>query len=133
MANRDIHTMIIPDMIVPEQWARRPRWTPEQKLLHAILMDAIEVLQKHNHLYRLNLRSYHLYKEAYDWVHDDNQTYPFCFVPVCDVLGLNAQAVRAALDTACDPPGIAPRPQLTAPRKPRSDIGTTKPRAYRRA
>lgn len=128
----NIHTISIPDMVVPSQWHRRPGWTPEQRLLHAVLEDAIWVLHTQNYLYRLSLRSFHLYKEAYDWVHDDDQSYIFSFRPLCDALRLDPDAVRAALDAECAAyPPKAPSPQR-GPRKPRSDKGKTKPRATRR-
>lgn len=105
--------MFVGDIKVPAQMFTRPRYTGEQRLLEACLIDAIEVLHKYNHHYSLSLRAYHLYKEAWDWVHDDDRSYFACFIPVCEVLGLDASAVRAALDTEFAPyPSKAPRPRV---------------------
>ena len=61
---------------------------PEKRLLLAILEDAITALF---------LSPDHPPSEVDAWISADDRTWPFSFVNVCEVLGLDCSALRAAL------------------------------------
>jgi hypothetical protein len=60
---------------------------PEQRLSLAILECAIDDIAKH----RLGEKPY---TEALAWIATDNPEWPFSFVRVCEVLSVDAAAVR---------------------------------------
>ena len=74
---------------------RAARWTPEHKLL-AALIESVELdLRKFRHA---NARLKH--RHAIDWLLSADQR-PFGFLWVCDHLHLSPQAVRAELFAKC--------------------------------
>ncbi len=77
-------------IILPEQLFTTPRMQPppEQRLLIAILEDAINCFLGHD-----QRRS----REAEGWIMAERPSRPFSFEHICAVLGLDSSAVRRTL------------------------------------
>ena len=88
--------LLQPDVLLPDQFFGRLRRgaTAEQRLLMAILADAIDCFQKNccvnDH------RSRRLFREAEQWMMSEDSD-PFTFEYICDVLGLNTAYLRRGL------------------------------------
>ena len=82
-----------PEVILPDQLARRPIDTPERRLMLAVLEDALVVFQKYE---RMDQRS-GLVAEVDDWFASDDTGWPFAFVNVCDALGIDVDWLRDRL------------------------------------
>lgn len=82
-----------PEVILPEQLARRPLDTPERRLMLAVLEDALVVFQKYQ---RMDQRS-GLLAEVESWFASDDTGWPFAFVNVCDALGIDVDWLRDRL------------------------------------
>lgn len=78
---------------VPEPRRRQP--TPEQRLLAAVLEDAIRVWRRCG--YRADRRSARLRAELLDWFLSEAVDWPCSFVDVCDHLGIDRAALLASL------------------------------------
>jgi hypothetical protein len=95
----DVTVELAPEAILPTQFddlratiAARP---PEHRLMFAVLEDAV-------HLYLAGrgsgtIRVRRLFDEAERWITSDDASWPFSFVIVCQVLGLDADCIRAGL------------------------------------
>jgi len=92
--------MQIPDnTILPEQFFG-PRTNvgtvrPEAALMRAVLEDALLCLQ--GHFLATGRRGRRLAQEAEAWFLSEDVHWPFAFVSICEVLGLEPVAVREAL------------------------------------
>jgi hypothetical protein len=92
------------------------RWQPEARLAGAILAQALLDLQRCH-------PSSPLGQETRAWVEDDDQTWPMAFRPICDILGLDPDYVRA---------GVLGARRLTAAERPwLHAIGRTRHVAFR--
>jgi hypothetical protein len=102
------HTAMSDELKValPPQMGGRMRGAarPELRLLAAVLEDAWSCLGS---------RRGKEFREACEWVLDDAHDWPFSFANVCEVLGLDANAVRRRLQSIierrrphADPPGV---------------------------
>ena len=88
-----------PQVILPSQFftrlQRAAAWTGEQRLMAAILEDAVGICG------RPEPRPYEkgrtLDRQTWAWVRSDDRTWPFSFLRICDALGLSASAVRRGL------------------------------------
>jgi hypothetical protein len=91
---------------------------PEAALMRAVLEEALICL--HGHLGLIGRRNRRLAQEAEAWFLSDDTHWPFAFISICEVLGLEPTAVRAALRRwRCDPERIRPkkiRRSVTVPR-----------------
>jgi hypothetical protein len=75
-----------------EQCARAQ---PEQRLLIAILEDAIQCFEKHS---PTDIRyASRLFREAEEWIMSEQYHGPFSFEHICSILGLEPGAVRHSL------------------------------------
>jgi len=66
--------------------------TPERRLLAAVLLDAVQMIRRGP--------EYHEgrpYRDAVAWIMAERNAWPFCFVALCEALGLDADKVRAQL------------------------------------
>jgi len=110
------------DAILPEQYfgLRNSVGTirPEAALMRAVLEDALVCLQGHVGL--MGRRGRRLAREAEAWFLSEDVHWPFAFLSICEVLGLEPVAVREALlRWRCDPARIRPkkiRRSVTVPR-----------------
>jgi hypothetical protein len=67
----------------------------EQRLMLAVLVDAINLLQGWNHLG--NVRKRREFAEAAQWVNTRGTNNPFAFDSVCDALGIDSSMLRGRL------------------------------------
>ena len=68
---------------------------PEAELLRAVLEDALLCFQKG--LVHQGRRVQRWAREAEEWVFSDDPRWPFSFVSICAVLGLESEYIRRAL------------------------------------
>jgi hypothetical protein len=78
---------------LPEQLLFAPKEsTPERRLLAAVLEDVVHIIRRGP--------EYHEgrpYRDAVAWITAEPDDWPFCFVALCEELGLNADKVKAQL------------------------------------
>jgi len=91
-----------PDIILPSQhFGPRRKQAPEQRLMIAVLHDALDCVEK----YRFASSSHgrRLFHEAKQWFLADEADWPYSFECICGVLGLDSNAVRQRLRVAPEP------------------------------
>lgn len=93
-----------PAAVLPSQLADRRNGfhSPEMRLVAAMFVDALWSVFRNADARRGPRRREFL--EASDWLLDDSRDWPFAFANVCDLLGLDAAAVRQCLP--CGPSGL---------------------------
>jgi hypothetical protein len=83
------------DPIVIEQFFTNGVHGGEERLMLAVLQDAVECFQKHA------LAQYawekKLFQEAQDWILDKNTDWSFSFENICETLKLNPDYIRRGL------------------------------------
>ena len=87
------------DTILPEQFfslRERRGWTGEQRLMAAILVDALAVYSRA--AVRNASEAGRLLQQTQRWLLSNDRTSPCSFLRVCEVLGLAPDAVRRHLD-----------------------------------
>ncbi|MFN8545305.1 MAG: hypothetical protein U0807_14010 [Candidatus Binatia bacterium] len=88
-----------PDIMLPEQFFAVPgdldALLPEQRLMMAVMEDAVFGFQKHVHATRGE--GYRLFQEAEAWIFSEDVTWPFAFLNLCDALGVNPVPLREGL------------------------------------
>ena len=87
-----------PEVLLPAQIDPGSRFAlalGERRLLWAMLLDAATCFYKHRRARDNNGRK--LFREAERWIRSRDDRWAFSFPAVCDLLGLNAQQVRASL------------------------------------
>jgi hypothetical protein len=88
-----------PATILPEQFYSSPSAPDtgrgEVALMRAVLEDAIGCFQKQMH--DSGRRVQRLAREAEEWLFTDDHRWPFSFVNICAVLGLEPEYVRLGL------------------------------------
>jgi len=87
----------LPDVLLPSQFFElvgSQTFSSEQRLMLAVMADAINVLRSTN---SSNLRKRNSFNEASSWVFTDGVTSPLSFDHVCDALGVDARSLRRRL------------------------------------
>jgi len=88
-----------PDLTLPEQYFYRQRnddgMGAEKALMYAVLKDGIRCFYKHVGATRRKYRKMSI--EAEEWLMEDTWDYPFSFRVICDVLSIDADALRGRL------------------------------------
>jgi len=102
-ANRDVAEassgMPAPDIVLPSQrFGPQRQQAPEQRLMMAVLQDALECVTKYR--CATHTRSRRLFREAQRWFLIDESDWPYSFEGICGVLELDANAVRQRLGVA---------------------------------
>ena len=87
--------MIEPDIILPSQFLHRVVETPEKRLLLAVLEEAVATYQRH--AMAIDPRSRAVFAEVEAWFASEDVAWLYAFVPICEVLGLDATYVRSGL------------------------------------
>ena len=91
---------IAPAAVLPEQFHSSPRQhyhlCGEAALMRAVLEDAIECFQKQFGTPRF--RDYRIAREAEQWFFTDDYQWPFSFVNICSVLGIDPEYIRRGLN-----------------------------------
>lgn len=84
--------------MLPAQFFTRRKlagaWTGEQRLMAAVLEDAIDVCccPGPGHA-----KGRTLYRQTWNWVNSGDHSWPFSFLRVCEALGLSPSAIRSRL------------------------------------
>jgi hypothetical protein len=76
-------------------YQQKGQWGPEERLMFAVLTDAVECFQKH--LGAQNRRSRVLFTEAAEWIESRDASWPFSFEQICQTLNLNPSYLRTGL------------------------------------
>ena len=88
----------IPDVLLPSQFFESVgtrTMSSEQRLMLAILVDAINILADHRVWQNREKRNH--FHEASSWIFADRTAIVLSFDQVCDSLGLNAEWLRGRL------------------------------------
>ena len=94
----------LPDVILPSQFFRSARsFSSEQRLLLAVLLDAINILGDYRG--SSSPRKRKSFSEASAWVFDESIEGPMSFDHVCDALGVHAADLRKWLAELVGKPG----------------------------
>jgi hypothetical protein len=88
------------------------RWTGEQRLMAAILEEAIAGYSKSSAPKGSQARQ--ILRDTERWLRSKDQTWTFSFLRVCEMLSLDPVAIRRALRERRDSQAAQPRP---APRR----------------
>src|SRR5262249_40591143 len=85
-----------PEAVLPVQFATR-NWpdTPEHRLVAALLADPVSPHRPAAP--RAPRRERGLFLEAATWIASDDVSWPYSFRNVCDLLGIDASALRSLL------------------------------------
>jgi hypothetical protein len=84
--------------VLPEQFYNPPARTTgrgEVALMRAVLEEAVDCFQKQ--FVKSGRRAQRLAREAEEWIYSDEVRWPFSFVNICAVLGLDPDYVRLKL------------------------------------
>jgi hypothetical protein len=88
-----------PAAVLPAQMSAGVRWDADtwgrRALMLAILVDALRCIEQGS--WRTHFCARRLAAEAEAWVRSNDRTYPFSFLNITDVLGIDADAVRRHL------------------------------------
>ena len=91
--------LFAPDTLLATQYfdriRRRKDLTGEQRLMFAVLEDAVDVYLKH----AIATHRHHqgLFAEAERWIQSEDRSWLYAFETICDYLGLDAAYVRRGL------------------------------------
>jgi hypothetical protein len=87
-----------PDTLLPSQYfdrfRRRSQLDGERRLMLAVLEDAVDMYRKHCGSLGRNRQ---LFLDAEEWIDDDDRTWIFSFLNLCDVLDLDGDYLRRGL------------------------------------
>ena len=81
-----------PDIVLPVQFRCRTAVRAEERLMLAILGDALAGFQKY--AFARDTRGRRLFREADNWIHCRDREWPFSFENICDILKIDAAYVR---------------------------------------
>jgi hypothetical protein len=95
---------------------------PEVSLIEAILEDAVRCLQRVSRGV-----THRQFLEAFEWFESNRCDWPFAFVNVCDVLGMDPAAVRTRLRIVTKRPDEISRSSVTRPADARAHVAWTSP------
>ena len=88
-----------PDILLPAQYLEtfrgKAHLEPEEKLMLAVLEDAVWYFQKY--LFAQDSKGKGLFRDAEEWISEENSDWLFSFDNICEVFGLNPQYVREGL------------------------------------
>lgn len=81
-----------PDALLPVQVAHRRAVSGEERLMLAVLSDALSRYQKY--AFAADGHGRRIFSEADTWIHDRDREWPFSFENICDVLKIDSGYVR---------------------------------------
>lgn len=84
-----------PDVVLPEQFQHHSVLTPEQRLMLAVLDDAVECFRKYAFVPQTRARR--LFAEVQGWIYSGDGDWPFSFENICAVLKIDCEYLRAGL------------------------------------
>ncbi len=98
-AEEKMGSLFQPDTLLPYQYldtvSRKAHLESEKRLMLAILEDAIACFQKY--IFARDGRGKGIFREAEDWILEENSDRLFSFENICEVLGFNPKYVRKGL------------------------------------
>lgn len=98
-AEEKVCSLFQPDTLLPAQFydtvQRKRRLMPEYRLMLAVLEDAISCFQKY--LAARDEREKKLFREAEEWVLEEDSDWVFSFDNTCEVLGFDPRYIRREL------------------------------------
>ncbi len=98
MADRFVN-LFEPDTLLPAQYfaafTREGGIVRERRLMLAVLQDAVECYQKY--ALARDPRGTMLFDNAVEWIDSGEREWPFSYVNICEVLGLNPEYIRRGL------------------------------------
>jgi hypothetical protein len=83
------------DPIVIEQFFTNRLYGGEERLMLAVLQDAVECFQEY--VLAQYVWEKKLFQEAEDWILEKNSDWPFSFENICEALQLNPDYIRRGL------------------------------------
>jgi hypothetical protein len=94
-----INSFFEPDILTSHQYFQlfrhKAHFDPEEKLMFAVLIDAIECFQKY---YCASAhRRRRLFTEAESWISTRDYAWPYSFENICETLNINANYLRMGL------------------------------------
>jgi len=95
--------------MVPAQQASPSTWSPEKKLAAAVLTAALTEIRDH-HLDRSYRRRV---AEDVAWVSSNDSEWPYSFIPLCELFGLETEYVRGVVRRWLQRTEPCARPVLT--------------------
>ena len=81
--------------VLAEQLHHPRQWSPWQRLMEAVLQDAVEQYQHHK-MFPTRKGAF-LFREVAAWFASEDERYIFSFVNICHALGLDVGYVRAGV------------------------------------
>ena len=94
-----VTSLFQPDTLMPAQYLetyrRKSHLEPETRLMLAVLEDAVTCFQKY--ILARDERGLELFREAEEWVLQEDNEWLFSFDNLCDSLGINPEYLRAGL------------------------------------
>jgi hypothetical protein len=107
---RTVGGLLTDEVVLPEQWeAPHREWSPEQRLAHAVLKDAIDCALRARPLRGGAMAAGSGAALAWEWIESAEAEWPFAFVSICDVLGLSVGALRRGLRRCAAERRVFPR------------------------
>ncbi len=93
MMPRRSQEWLTPPLLLPSQLPSRHSLSalPELGLMRAVVRDAVDCIARPPH--GSNSES----EAAYEWIFEDDRSWPFSFLNLCDWLGIDPIAVRESL------------------------------------
>jgi hypothetical protein len=89
-------------LLASQHFGPQRKQAPEQRLMAAVLQDALDCLEKYRSA--RNIYDRRLFHEAKRWFLAEESKWPYSFESICGALDLDSNAVRQRL-------GVAPEPQ----------------------
>ncbi|MFQ5849044.1 MAG: hypothetical protein ACE5JU_00490 [Candidatus Binatia bacterium] len=94
-----VASLFQPDTVLPAQYLetvrRKTHLEPEKKLMLAVLEDAVACYQKY--IAARDGKGKSLFREADEWILEENSDWLFSFDNICEALGLNPKYIREGL------------------------------------
>lgn|SRR5262249_43078243 len=76
-------------------YKQKSQWGPEERLMFAVLTDAVECFQKYHR--GQSRKSRVLFAEAAEWIESRDASWPFSFEQICQALNFNPSYLRMGL------------------------------------
>jgi hypothetical protein len=103
MQGHEIHEraagLFVPDTLLPAQYfdrvRRRRDLTGEQRLMCAVIEDAVDVYLKHAAATQRTHQG--LFAEADQWIESEDRSWIYSFETICDYLGMDSGYLRRGL------------------------------------
>jgi hypothetical protein len=89
-------SLVAPEILLPVQFGKRDTNQSEQRLMLAVLEEAVVPSQQN--LHAKTRRGQRLFREADEWIRSPDTSWTFAFESVCHTLGLDPEYLRGGLE-----------------------------------